>query len=146
MGAPLSLALTGMNRRLLYLLAVQPLIRVMILVSLYGIGHLIADSIGRGYRGGYSWGLTLFVSTFIYGVLAIVEGVVGIVSPRLTIIFACVVSVGFVCYLALSIGYSGAWAHPYRLAYFQFCAVIGVWLPMLAKARLTRACKPTFGG
>ena len=133
-----------MTTRIVYLLLLQPMIRVLLLTAIYGVGHFVAEAIGREYRGGYSWGLTLGSFTAWFGVLAVLEGFAVLRFPERVLIAALASSTTFVVWLAFDVGYSGGWAHPYRLAYFQLCAVGATCLPMTIK-RLTRASKPTFG-
>ena len=50
-----------MTLRPLHLLLLQPLLRLFMLGALYSLGHLVAEGAGRAFRGGYSWGLTLWL-------------------------------------------------------------------------------------
>ncbi|MEB3733149.1 hypothetical protein ULF88_01190 [Halopseudomonas pachastrellae] len=63
-------------------------------------------------------------------VLSVLEGLVVLALPRFAVRAAVLVSVVFVGATALAIGYTGAWAHPYRLAYYQLCVLAAVWLPL----------------
>ncbi len=134
-----------MTKRIVYLLFLQPMIRVLLLTAIYGVGHFVVEAIGREYRGGYSWELTLGYFTAWFGVLAVLEGVAVMRSPERGLVAAVASSTIFVVWLVFDVGYTGGWAHPYRLAYFQLCAVVATWFPMTIK-RLTRVSRPTFGG
>ena len=119
-----------MTLRPLNLLLLQPLLRLFMLVALYSLGHLVAEGAGRAFRGGYSWGLTLWLWSAGFVVLSVLEGLVVLALPRFAVRAAVLVSVVFVSATALAIGYTGAWAHPYRLAYYQLCVLAAVWLPL----------------
>ena len=120
-----------MTLRPLHLLLLQPLLRLFMLVALYSLGHLLAEGGGRALRGGYSWGLTLWLWSAGFVVLSVLEGLVVLASPRFAVRAAVLVTVVFVGATALAIGYTGAWAHPYRLAYYQLCVLVAVWLPLV---------------
>lgn len=119
-----------MTLRPLHLLLLQPLLRLFMIVALYSLGHLLAEGGGRALRGGYSWGLTLWLWSAGFLVLSVLEGLVVLALPRFAVPAAVLVSVVFVSATALAIGYTGAWAHPYRLAYYQLCVLAAVWLPL----------------
>ena len=120
-----------MTLRPLHLLLLQPLLRLFMLVALYSLGHAVAEGADRAFRGGYSWGLTLWLWSAGLVVLSVLEGLVVLASPRFAVRAAVLVTVVFVGATALAIGYTGAWAHPYRLAYYQLCVLVAVWLPLV---------------
>lgn len=136
--------LNVLMKQALYLVLLQPMIRVAILVAAYHIGHLVAEGVGREYRGGYSWGLTLSVSTAAFALLSALEGIAVLRCPGRALMAAICTSGLFIVWLAFNVGYTGGWAHPYRLAYFQFCALAAVWLPV-AGYRLARSVRPDLG-
>ncbi len=135
-----------MTKRIVYLLLLRPIIRVLLLTAIYGVGHFVAEAIGREYRGGYSWGLTLGFFTAWFGILAVLEGFAVLRFPERVLIAALASSSTFVVWLAFDVGYSGGWAHPYRLAYFQLCAIGATWLPIITRKWLTRDSEPIFSG
>lgn len=129
-----------MKKKLVYLLLLLPIIRVSLLLVTYSIGHEIAESIGREYRGGYAWGLTLELYAIGFAVLSFIEGAVVLKFSRHVVLAGLVTSVLFIVSLAVQVGYTGGWSHPYRLAYYQFCGVVAIWLP-IAIVRLTSPSK-----
>ena len=72
------------------------------LVALYSLGHLVADGAGRAFRGGYSWGLTLWLWSAGFVVLSVLEGLVVLALPRFAVRAAVLVSVVFVSATALA--------------------------------------------
>ncbi|WVM88312.1 hypothetical protein UMZ34_19300 [Halopseudomonas pachastrellae] len=71
-----------MTLRPLHLLLLQPLLRLFMLGALYSLGHLVAEGAGRAFRGGYSWGLTLWLWSAGFVVLSVLEGLVVLALPR----------------------------------------------------------------
>ena len=110
----------------------MPIARLIILVMTYQSGTLVADLMGRPYRGGYAWSLTLSIVTCVFMVLSFIEAAWVSRSPNKKLLAAAFTCALFVIYLGIDIGYTGGWAHPFRLLYFQLCVISAVWLPELA--------------
>ena len=131
-----------MNLRLLYRVLGLPGLRFLLLVVGYSVGHEIADVLGREYRGGVSWGATLDGYTWVFVVLSLVEGAVVYRWSRrwvrLEWLAATITAAIVLTCTGILTGYSGAWAHPYRLAWFQGCAVAAIFLPLIVHRLVNR--------
>ena len=131
-----------MNLGLLYRVLGLPGLRFLLLVVGYSVGHEIADYLGREYRGGVSWGMTLGYQSWGVGLLSLVEGVVVYRWSRrwvrLEWLAATITAAIVLTCTGILTGYSGAWAHPYRLAWFQGCVVAAIFLPLIVHRLVNR--------
>ena len=138
-----------MNLRLLYRLLGLPGLRFLLLVVGYSVGHEVADVLGREYRGGVSWGATLDVYTWVFVLLSLVEGAVVYRWSRrwvrLEWLAATMTAAIVLTCTGILTGYTGAWAHPYRLAWFQGCVVAAIFLPFIVH-RLVNRCRHARAG
>lgn len=123
---------------LLRLLIGLPLLRTLLLIIAYHLGHEVAEFVGRSYQGDYAWGITIQLSTIIFGVISLIEG--GIVFKTSLRLWqtGLVFTVLFGAWTGLFIGYTGTWSHPYRLAYFQLCVLAAIWLPTMISGVASR--------
>ena len=126
-----------MNRA--FKLILFPILSVLALMFLYNIGHIAAEALGRDYRGGVGWGISLIYMTVIFSVASFIQAWLLIYSNLGEAKVYISISLVFLWICLLTFMTS---TYPYRFAYYQLCALIILVGPLIGRNLTRRSNRP----
>jgi len=107
---------------------------VLLFLGLHDSAVVIAAERGRTLRDGVGWGIAVYLATYIFALLVLLQNVVALYWPAKRVRSAILAWLVFAMALTALFNPFGSWAHPYRFMLLLLCAAIGFFLSWMGQS------------
>lgn len=110
---------------------ITPIMMTFFLAYIYQVGAKGAEGIGRVYRGGVHFNISLFVSVIVFYLFAVMQTV--FIKNRVILLTTVLYGSFYAFSLFVLGGYYGGWSNPLRTMYFHLCSAFIFYAPIFFK-------------